>query len=191
MLGGIIDGVAAKEIGAWTGIGIPAAVVAHARTQIKPMVVHDGIHIDWQVEPLAKHGRHLDDGIALLGSHIVTTPVKISKMFQADGVGILAKDTGRNTLQGPASEDRSIRESGEVLTDIRPAVGADMVIPHGLLPFEMVSTVEMRVTGVPGMVLLDVKDCPSDALLSKPGSELGKGHFCESMSAFHSVKIKV
>lgn len=191
MLGGIVDRITSKEIGTWTGLGIPAAIVAHARTEIKPMVIHDGIHIDWQVEPLAKYGRHLDDGIALLWSHIVTTPIKIPEMLQTDGIRILPVYARRDTLQGPASEDRSVGESGKMLTDVCPTVGADMVIPHRLLPLKVVSPVEMRIAWVPSMVLLDVEDCPSDALLSKPGSELGQGHFCESMSAFHSVKIKV
>jgi hypothetical protein len=78
-----------------------------------------------------------------------------------------------------------------MLADVRPTIRADVVVSHRLLPLEVVSAVEMRIAGVPSMVLLDVKDCSSDALLSQPSSELGKGHFCESMSAFHSVKIKV
>lgn len=153
------------------------------------MMVHDGVHIDWQVEPLAKHGRHLDDGVALLGSHVVTAPVKVTQVLQANGVGILAIDASRYPFHWSAGKDRPIREGGEVLSDIRPAVCANMVIPHGLLPFEMVSTVEMRVAGVPSMVLLDVKNCPTDALLSQPSPKLGEGHFCKSMSTFHNLKI--
>lgn len=185
MLGGIIDRIASEEIGAGTGFGISAAIVAHPRAQVKPMVVHDGIDINGQVEPPAQHGCHLDDGVALFGSHVISSPVKIPKMLQADRVGVLPIDAGRHPLHRPTGQDGPVRECGEMLANIRPSVGTDMVVFHGLLSLKMISPIEVGIVGVPGMVLLNAEDGPSDSLLSQPSSKLGKGHFCKSMSTFH------
>lgn len=149
------------------------------------MVIDDGIDVDGQVEPPAKHGGHLDDSIALFRCHIVSAPVKVAKVLQADGICILPKDTCRNPLHGSSCHDRSVRKCGEMLPYVRPTVGSDVVVFHGLLPLKMVSSVEVRVVGVPGVVLLNAEDGPSDPLLHQPSPKLGQGHLGKSVSAFH------
>jgi hypothetical protein len=191
VLCGVIHRVAPEEVCAWTRLGISTAIVAHARTQVKPMVVDNRIHVDWKVESPAQQGRHLDDGITVLGRHVVATPIKIPKVLQANGIGILPIDAGRGTLQRSACHDGAVRKCCEVLSDVRPAIGANVVVSHGLLSFKVVSPVKVRIAGIPSVVLLNVQNSPSYTLLRQPSPKLGKRHFCESMSAFHSVKIKV
>jgi len=179
-------GIASKERGTGTGFGDARAVGPCARIKVEPMVVNNPVGVDGDVEPLAKRGRYRNNGVLLLGVHGVFPCIKIAQVLDANGMAVVAQDTGGGAFQAAPGANFSIRKDGKVLPNVAPAVIMDMVIFHGFLKVEMVIAPKIAIIGRKGVVLLYVEDGPGQVLCVDPGFKFVDGHEGKPKLSFHN-----
>jgi hypothetical protein len=84
--------------------------------------------------------------------------IEVPEILYTDSIGILTVNASGGFFHATSREDIAVRKDGEMLPDIRPSIGIDMVIFHGFLSFEVIIPIEQDITGDVGVMLLYGKD---------------------------------
>src|SRR5690554_7516062 len=70
--------------------------------------------------------------------------IEVPEILYTDSIGILTVNASGGFFHATSREDIAVRKDGEMLPDIRPSIGIDMVIFHGFLSFEVIIPIERQ-----------------------------------------------
>ncbi len=150
--------VSAEKVGARATLGAALAVFPFSCVQVVPVMIDDGVGIGGEVKLLAESSVHLDDRVFMGIGHAVFSLVEIAEVFDADPSAVGIFDSRRNSLQGPAKGNGTIREGREVLADITPPAIDRVIVFHPLQELKMIISIEIGVFRFPGVMILNPCD---------------------------------